>query len=109
MNQKIARLAIAVTLGASVVALDLLQMAHPAGAVTNQTQMRPLVRQDDYPSFERRYPNTPGTNFRAARPEEYPRIHGCAAWRLGGTAFECEDFFFPRRWRNPVDRKDRRR
>jgi hypothetical protein len=74
-------------------------------AVTPNTQLQPLVRQDDYPTFERRYPNMPGTNFRAARPEEYPRIFGgdCDLWRRGRTPFECKDFF-PRKRRNPSNR-----
>jgi hypothetical protein len=100
MNRKIVPVAMAAALSVSIAGLDLVQAGSPASAVTNQTTTRPLVRQDNYP-------NMPGTNFRAARPEEYPRIFGCVPWRLGGTAFECEDFFFPRRWRNPVDRRDR--
>jgi hypothetical protein len=105
MNRKVLNLTLAVALSVSMAALDLLPAASPARAVTNQTYMQPLVREDYYPSFDRRYPNMPGTNFRAARPEEYPRIFGgdCDIWRAGRprSLFDCEDFF-PRKRRNPV-------
>jgi len=97
---------VASIVAAGLVGLEVLPVANTAQAVTNQTYMQPLVREDYYPSFERRYPNMPGTNFRAARPEEYPRIFGgdCDLWRFGRprTLFDCEDSF-PLRRRNPVD------
>jgi hypothetical protein len=102
MNRR--KLLLGVTgLGGAMVTPAILLSTRPAEAVTPQTQMQPFVQEDSYPSFEKRYSNMPGTNFRAARPEEYPRIFGgdCALWRRGRTLYRCEDFY-PRKRRNPA-------
>lgn len=101
MNRRHVLLAI----GTGIAAPSLLLKNRAAEAVTPQTQMQPLIREDYYPNFERKYPNIPGTNFRAARPEEYPYHFSddCSFWRRGGALFDCRDFY-PRRLRRRKNR-----
>jgi hypothetical protein len=97
MNRKIATLALAAALGGGIVAPIVLFEDAPALAQT--------VNKKKKPPRHYRNENMPGTNFRAARPEEYPYIHSCdPPWRL------CGNFYLPPyRWHIPVDRYDRRR
>jgi hypothetical protein len=103
MTCKFSALVLAFALGVSTTA-PLALVGDPMAGATTVKKHRKKVPQP-YRYQNRRNENMPGTNFRAARPEEYPRIFGgdCDLWRFGRSMFDCEEYFFyPRR--NPAQR-----
>jgi hypothetical protein len=102
MNRKSSALTLIVAL-AALLSPNALLGGQTAGAVSVQNQTQTILPQYYYPKFQG--DNMPNTNFRAARPEEYPQIFGgdCNLWRRGRIVFNCVDPSPPRR-RNPVTR-----
>jgi hypothetical protein len=98
MKRKFIALLLAIAIGASIAIPMTIVGDQIASATTIKKHKKkappPYRYQND------RNENMPGTNFRAARPEEYPRIFGgdCDLWRFGRSMFDCEEYFFyPRR------------
>lgn len=100
MNWKSSTLTLMVAFAASLTALT---GSQTAGAVSVRNQTQTILPQYSYPEFKG--DNMPNTNFRAARPGEYPQLFGgdCNLWRRSRTDFNCVDPF-PRKRRNPHDR-----
>jgi hypothetical protein len=97
MNRRIATLALAVALSGGV--------AIPAALFKDVPALAQTLKKKKKPARNYRNENMPGTNFRAARPEEFPYIQECdPPWRL------CGNFYLPPyRPRNPFERNDYRR
>jgi hypothetical protein len=102
MNREASALTLIVAFVAGI-GLNAVVGSQTAGAVSVQNQTQTILPQYYYPKFEGDAP--PKTNFRAARPEEYPQLFGgdCNLWRRGRAIFNCVDPSPPRR-RNPVGR-----